>query len=98
MSIRKRILLIMAAGYLLSLAGVIGFGYVLLEQDIQREAAEKNQLFVSVMKANQEYMTKYVRPELKELTDDTFFPEASVGSVMMSKTARLLQAKYPEYI
>jgi methyl-accepting chemotaxis protein len=98
MSIRKRILLIMAVGYVFSLAGVIGVGYLLLEQDTKREAAEKTELFVSVMTANQEYMAKFVRPDLLELIEDEYFPEASVGAVMMAKTAKLLSEKYPEYI
>ncbi len=98
LSIRKRILLIMAVGYILSLSGVIGVGYLLLEQDTRREAAEKTELFVSVMTANQEYMAEFVRPRLQEMTGDAYFPEASVGAVMMAKTARLLQKEHPEYI
>jgi HAMP domain-containing protein len=88
----------MAMGYVASLIGVIGVGYFLLEQDTTREAAEKTELFISAMTANQEYMAKYVRPQLKEMTDDAYFPEASVGAVMMANAALLLQEKYPEYI
>ena len=98
LSIRKRILLIMAIGYIASLAGVIGVGYLLLEQDTQREAAEKTELFISAMTANQEYMAKYVRPQLNDMIGDAYFPEASVGAVMMANAALLLQEKYPQYI
>ena len=98
MSIRKRILFILATGFIVSLVGVIGVGYLLLEQDTRREAAEKTELFISAMTANQEYMTKFVRPQLHEMVGDAYFPEASVGAVMMAKAALLLQEKYPQYI
>lgn len=98
MSIRKRILVIMAIGYITSLVGVIGIGYLLLEKDTRREAAEKTELFISTMTANQAYMAKFVRPRLQEMADEFYFPEATVGSVMMAKTALLLQEKFPEYI
>ena len=98
MSIRKRILIILALVYVFSLAGVMGTGYYLLAEDTKRESAEKAELFVSSMNANQKYMAKFVRPDLAELTDDEYFPEASVGAVMMAKTAKILQKNYPEYI
>lgn len=98
MSIRKRILTILAIVYVFSMIGVLGTGYFMLEQDTKREASEKTELFLSSMTANQTYMTKFVRKKLKKLTDNAYFPEASVGAVMMARTAKLLQEQYPEYI
>lgn len=98
MSIRKRIMVILAVVYIFSMVAVIGIGYSLLQRDTEREAAEKTELFISSMLANQQYMKKFVRPDLKELAEDVYFPEASVGAVMLVKTAKLLQEQYPEYI
>lgn len=98
MSIRKRVFVILAIVYVFSMVGVIGSGYYLLSEDTRREAAEKTELFLRSMNANQKYMAKFVRPELKELLGDEYFPEASVGAVMLAKTAKILTAAYPEYV
>lgn len=98
MSIRKRLLVILAVVYVFSMIGTLGGGYYLLNRDALREAKEKVQLFASVMSANQQYMAEYVRPDLMDLLPDTYFPEASVGIVMMSETARMIREEYPEYI
>lgn len=98
MSIRKRVFVILAIVYFFSMIGVIGSGYYLLSEDTRREAAEKTELFLRAMNANQKYMAKYVRPELNELLGDEYFPEASVGAVMLAKTAKILTSAYPEYI
>jgi HAMP domain-containing protein len=101
MSIRKRVFVILALVYLLSMVIVVGGGYVLLTEDTRREAAEKTELFLRTMTANQKYMGKFVRPQLKEILSeaggDIHFPEASVGAVMMGGTARILNSAYPEY-
>jgi len=97
MSIRKRLLVILALVYVLSMIGTIGGGYYLLNQDALREAKEKIQLFATVMSANQEFMSYNVRPDLMDLLPDTYFPSASVGIVMMSETAKIIREDYPEY-
>lgn len=97
MRIRKRIFVILALVYIVSLAGVVGSGYYLLNEDTKREAAEKTTMFLRTMNANQVYMKKFVRDKLADLTDDAYFPEASVGAVMLAKTAKLLSAAYPQY-
>ena len=56
MSIRKRVFVILALVYLLSMVIVVGGGYVLLTEDTRREAADKTQLFLRTMNANQKYM------------------------------------------
>lgn len=98
MSIRKRVFVILAIVYIFSMIGVVGSGYYLLSEDTRREAAEKTELFLRSMNANQKYMAKFVRPDLKELIGDEYFPEASVGAVMLAKTAKILASAYPEYV
>jgi len=102
MSIRKRVFVILALVYFLSMGIVVGGGYVLLNEDTRREAADKTELFLRTMNANQKYMAKYVRPQLKEILaetdDDIHFPEASVGAVMQGRTAQILNNAYPEYL
>ena len=97
MSIRKRVFSILAIVYVFSMVIVVGAGYFLLTEDTHREAAEKAELFLRTMNANQKYMAKYVRPELIDLIGDEHFPEASVGAVMMAGTAKILNSAYPEY-
>lgn len=97
MSIRKRVFAILAIVYIFSMVAVVGSGYYFLTEDTRREAAEKTQLFLRSMNANQKYMRAFVRPKLKELTDDAYFPEASVGAVMLAKAAKILTTAYPEY-
>ncbi|WP_303720645.1 DUF3365 domain-containing protein [Malonomonas rubra] len=98
MNIRKRVFVILAIVYIFSMIGVVGAGYYLLTEDTRREAAEKTELFLRSMNANQKYMSQYVRPELNELIGDEYFPEASVGAVMLAKTAKILNTAYPEYL
>lgn len=98
MSIRKRLLVILAVVYVISMVGAIGGGYYILRQDSLREAKEKSQLFTTVMAANQKYMASDVRPEVMDLLPDTYFPEATVGILMMSESAKLIEKDYPEYI
>lgn len=101
MSIRKRVFVILAIVYLFSMVFVVGGGYYLLTEDTRREAADKTQLFLRTMNANQKYMAKFVRPQLKEILKEEgsgiHFPEASVGAVMQGKTAKILNTAYPEY-
>lgn len=97
MSIRKRVFTILAIVYIFSMIAVVGTGYYLLTEDTRREAAEKTQLFLSSMNANQKYMAKFVRPDLEDMIGDEYFPEASVGAVMLAKTAKILATDYPEY-
>ncbi len=98
MSIRKRVFFILAIVYIFSMIAVVGTGYYFLTEDTRREAAEKTQLFLNSMNANQKYMAKFVRPALHDLIGDEYFPEASVGAVMLAKTAKILSADYPEYV
>ena len=98
MSIRTRLMVILILVYLISMAGAIAGGYYVLNRDTLREAKERTQLFASVMAANQQYMSQNVRPEIMDLLPDTYFPEASVGIVMMGETAQIIQEEYPEYI
>lgn len=102
MKIRKRVFVVLALVYILSMVIVAGGGYVLLTEDTRREAAEKTQLFLRTMNANQKYMAKFVRPQLAEILAEEgsgiHFPEASVGAVMQGKTAKILNSAYPEYL
>ena len=98
MSIRKRVFAILAIVYIFSMVAVVGSGYYFLTEDTRREAAEKTELFLRSMNANQKYMRAYVRSKLKDLTNDAYFPEASVGAVMLAKAAKILSSAYPEYV
>jgi methyl-accepting chemotaxis protein len=98
MSIRKRLFVILALVYIVSMVGAIAGGYYILERESLREAKEKVELFTSVMSANQEFMATSVRPDLMDLLPDTYFPEATVGIVMMDEAAKIIREEYPEYI
>lgn len=98
MSIRKRLMVILTMVYIISMLGVIVGGYYLLSRDSLREAKEKTRLFATVMSANQKFMARNVRPEIMDLLPDTYFPEATVGIVMMSETAAMIEDDFPEYI
>lgn len=98
MSIRKRLMVILVLVYIFSMVGAIAAGYYILNRDTLREAKEKTDLFATVMTANQKFMSRNVRPEVLDLLPDTYFPEATVGIVMMGETAAMIQDDYPEYI
>lgn len=98
MTIRKRIMVILAAVYFLSLIVAVVGGYIVLKQETTREAVEKTELFAAVMSANQLYMAQNIRPEIKDRLPDLYFPEATVGIQMLVETAELIQQEYPEYI
>jgi len=98
MSIRKRVFTILALVYIVSMVVVVGSGYYFLTEDTRREAAEKTELFLRSMNANQKYMRAFVRTKLSEMTNDAYFPEASVGAVMLAKSAKILSTAYPEYV
>ena len=98
MSIRKRLMVILVLVYIFSMIGAIAGGYYVLDRDSLREAKEKTELFAAVMSANQNFMSRNVRPEVLDLLPDTYFPEATVGIVMMGETAKMIQEDYPEYI
>lgn len=98
MSIRKRLMVILTMVYIISMIGVVIGGYYLLNRDSLREAKEKTRLFATIMSANQKFMARNVRPEIMDLLPDTYFPEATVGIVMMSETAEMIKDDFPEYI
>lgn len=98
LTIRKRIMVILAAVYLVSLLVAVAGGYFVLKQETTREAIEKTELFAAVMSANQLYVAQNIRPEIKDRLPDLYFPEALVGIQMMVETAELIQQEYPEYI
>ncbi|MDT8419021.1 MAG: DUF3365 domain-containing protein [Desulfuromonadales bacterium] len=98
LTIRKRIMVILAAVYAISLVVAVTGGYFVLKQETTREAIEKTELFAAVMSANQLYMAQNIRPEILDRLPDLYFPEATVGIQMLVETAELIQQKYPEYI
>ena len=98
MSIRKRLMVILTLVYILSMVGAIAGGYYVLDRDSLREAKEKTELFTTVMSANQKFMSRNVRPDILDLLEDEYLPAATVGIVMLSETAQMIQEDYPEYI
>lgn len=99
LSIRKRIVVMLAVVYVVSIAvAVVGGGYVLLK-DVEREAQEKTDLFAAVMSSSARYLHNVIRPKAEELVpEDAYFPESGVGVLMLTETARYIQDIYPEYI
>ncbi|MGC9519479.1 MAG: c-type heme family protein [Desulfuromonadaceae bacterium] len=99
LSIRKRIVVMLAVVYIVSIAvAVVGGGYVLLK-DVEREAQEKTDLFAAVMSSSARYLHNVIRPKAEELVpEDAYFPESGVGVLMLTETARYIQDIYPEYI
>lgn len=98
LTIRKRIMVILASVYLISLVVAVTGGYFVLKQEATREAIEKTELFAAIMSANQRYMAQNIRPDINEKLPGYYFPEATVGIQMLVETAELIQQEYPEYI
>lgn len=98
MSIRKRIMTILILVYLISLVLVVGSGYYVLRQDTIRESEEKTQIFAAAMSASTQYLATEIRPKVAEYLPDTYFPEATVGIVMLTEAAKIIQQEYPEYV
>lgn len=98
LTIRRKIMVILAVVYCVSLVIAITGSYFVLKQETTREAVEKTELFAAVMSANQLYMAQNIRPEIKDKLPDLYFPEATVGIQMLVETAELIQEEYPEYI
>lgn len=98
MSIRKRLMVILVMVYIVSIVTAIGGGYYVLNQDALREAKEKTNLFSTLMNANMQYVASNVRPGVLDLLPDTYFPEATVGILMMSTVAETIKDEYSDYI
>ncbi len=98
MSIRKRLMIILIMVYTITMVGAIAGGYYVLDRDAQLEAKEKTRLFATIMSANQTFMARNVRPEIMDLLPDSYLPEASVGIVMMSETAKIIEEDFPDYL
>lgn len=98
MSIRKRLFVILTLVYIVSIIGAIGGGYYILNKDALREAKDKVNLFATLMNSNMRYVAQNVRPEVLDLLPDTYFPEATVGILMMSTVAEYVKDEYPDYI
>ncbi|MEA3465973.1 MAG: DUF3365 domain-containing protein [Thermodesulfobacteriota bacterium] len=99
MSIRKRIVVMLAIVYVFALALVIAGGSYVLKQDVVREAQEKTELFAAVMSNSARYLHNVIRPKAEDLVvEDAYFPEGSVGVLMLTEVARYIQEQYPEYI
>lgn len=98
MTIRKRILTILTIVYLISMVLAVGGGYYVLRQDTIREAEEKTQLFSATMSAAQQYLASQIRPKVLEKLPDIYFPEATVGIVMLAEVSKMIQENFPEYI
>ncbi|EAT14335.1 DUF3365 domain-containing protein [Desulfuromonas acetoxidans] len=99
MSIRKRVVVMLAIVYLVSLVLAIAGGAYVLRKDAIREAQEKTDLFAAVMSSSARYLHNVIRPKAEELVpEDAYFPESGVGVLMLTEVARYIQEEYPEYI
>ncbi|MBE0596040.1 MAG: DUF3365 domain-containing protein [Desulfuromonadales bacterium] len=98
LSIRKRIMVILAAVYVVSLTVAISAGWYILRQDTIRESLEKTDIFAAAMSASQEYLAAEIRPRVLARLPNSYFPEATVGILMLAETAKKVQNKHPEYI
>lgn len=99
MSIRKRVVVMLAIVYVFALALVVAGGSYFLKQDVVREAQQKTELFAAVMSNSARYLHNVIRPKAEDLVaQDAYFPEGSVGVLMLTEVARYIQEQYPEYI
>lgn len=99
MSIRKRIVVMSAIVYVLSLAIFVAGGSYFLKSDVVREAQQKTDLFAAVMSNSARYLHNVIRPKADELVpEDAYFPESGVGVLMLTEVAQYIQEDYPEYI
>ena len=98
LTIRKRIMLILALVYVISLTLATAGGYYVLRKDTIREAEQKTAIFAAAMSSAGQYLTGEIRPKVEKLLPHTYFPEATVGIMMMTQTARFVRQSYPEYI
>ena len=98
MSIRKRLMVILTLVYIVSIVSAIGGGYYMLNQDAMREAKEKTNLFSTLMNANMKYLSTNIRPGVLDLLPDEYFPEATVGILMMTTVAETIKDEYADYI
>lgn len=98
MSIRKRILVILATVYVISLVIAVSGGYYILRQDTIREAKDKTKLFAVTMSGAQQYLATQIRPKALQMLPDAYFPEATVGILMLTQVARTIEQNYPGYI
>jgi len=97
-SIRRRILSVLVIVYLVSMVATAGIGWMVLKADAVKVAEEKTDLFLATMNASRSYMVEHLRPQTKKLLPGTYFPEASVGIVMLSSIGRMLQEEHPDYV
>lgn len=97
-SIRRRVLSVLVVVYLVSMAATAGIGWMVLKADAVKVAQEKTDLFMGTMNAARRYMVEHLRPQTKELLPGTYFPEGSVGIVMLASIGRMLQEDHPEYV
>ncbi len=98
MTIRKRIMVILVMVYVISLGLAVGGGYYVLREDTARESEEKTQIFAAAMSATTRYLLTQIRPKVENYLPETYFPEATVGIVMLTEAAKMIQEDYPEYI
>ncbi len=98
LSIRRRIMVILAMVYVVSLSLAVTVGYYVLRQDTIRESEEKTAIFAAAMSSAGRYLVENIRPRLNELLPDAYFPEGTVGILMLTEAARSVQETYPEYI
>ncbi len=73
-------------------------GDYILKEDTTRESMEKTKIFAAVMSSSRDYLVDAIRPQIKELLPDTWFPEGTVGTLLLSNVAQRVREKYPKYI
>ena len=83
--------LVLALCYVISLTLATAGGYYLLRKDTIREAEEKTAIFAAAMSSAGQYLTGEIRPKVEKLLPHTYFPEATVGIMMMTQTARFVR-------
>ncbi|MBU0551317.1 DUF3365 domain-containing protein [Myxococcota bacterium] len=98
MSIRKRVAVMLLIFYALSIVATAAVGWLFMRAESDEISEDKTNLFSAVMEANREYMVKVLRPKSLKMLPDAYFPEASVGIVMLSEIGSIIQEKHPEFI
>ena len=98
MSIRKRIVVILAIVYVVSFAVAVGVGYWVLRQDTIRESEEKATILLASMKASRGYLKEVLRPRLQQLLPGQFVLEGMSGTFLSTGIAAFVKKKHPDYI
>ena len=98
LSIRKRIIVVLVSGYVVTLIIATIAGYFVLKADTIRESKEKATILLVSMKATRTYLKEILRPKLQKILPDKFILEGMSSTYMSIHTAKFVRKENPDYI